>query len=170
MARERNNPLLSTQQNVQDLNETSLIIEEIEVETQTSAYAAGDVLIPATAIERVTLYPNQGAILNAVHVADVDEVDPAIDFLFFSEQVSVGAVNAALTLGDSDADKYLGNVSVVTSDYADLGPFGFAAKEDLNVLLKSDEEARVWFAASVTGTPTFLTTAALKVRFGILQF
>ena len=161
----------STQQSVHNLDEKSLAVKQLEVTTDTTAYAVGDVILPAEKLGDVTLRAASGAMLTNLSVADVDEVSPGLDFHFFSSEVSVGSGNAAFTVTDSDAEHYCGKSTVTSADYVDEGAFTFAAEDSLSLAIVSGgENSDVWVVITATAAVTFTSTAGLYVNLYFLRF
>lgn len=137
----------------------------------TSAYASGDVLFAATAVASVVPAAGGVATLGSLVLIDKDDQGQAIDLYFFDATVTVDALNAAwATLSDADAAKFLGKVSVGTSDWEDAGGARLAhltlAK---GVLLKPASGTSAYVVGICrSGTPTH-TASGLVLRLGVYQ-
>lgn len=133
----------------------------------TAIYASGDVLFEATEIP-VSVYAGRAALLAGVSVLDKDDQAAAgLDLYFFSSAAaSMGVRNAAATgITDSNAEFFLGRVSILTADWEDVGGAKLARVNAGNIPLVGEgtPTTSVWVIGVTRGTPT-QTAAGMIVR------
>lgn len=135
----------------------------------TSIYADGDVL--SVIAELASFFPNQGGVrlVESLIVIDEDDQGVGFDLLFFNATATLGTINTAPSISDADARKIIGKVSVVASDYIDLGGNRIACLSGINQVLKAASGATSVWIATITrsGTPTY-TASGLKLKIGVL--
>lgn len=146
---------------------------DIQPVLDTAAYASGDVLFVATEIANAA-YDGRPALLASVTLIDRDDVGAALDLYFFSESVSMGAINAASGgLSDAHASEFLGRVTVAAGDWEDVGGARIAhvaVPGNRPLGLRGDAQGAsvagmrsVWMVGVTRGTPTH-TAAGLIIR------
>lgn len=135
----------------------------------TSAYADGDVL--SVVAELASFFPNPAGsrLLESLIVIDEDDQGVGFDLLFMNATATLGTINTAPSISDADARKIIGKVSVVASDYIDLGGNRIACLSGINQVLKAASGATSVWIATITrsGTPTY-TASGLKLKIGVL--
>lgn len=145
-------------------------IVSIEPELDTAVYAAGDVFFGLTAIPAFRLQTGTGLLLNITGV-DKDDVAPAFDILLFkSSTVSVGGQNTIWAVSDADmASHCLGVVSIVATDWIDLGGNRVLSKTNLNIPVMDGQTASNLYIAAVARAATTHSSAGLTLKFGFIQ-
>lgn len=137
-------------------------LAEITPTLDTNAYAAGDVLFVPTEIDLST---GNGLVRGTIRtVALLDKDDQAaqtVTLYFFRENVTLGTINAAISISDDDAAKLIGTATVTTS--TDLVNSRFGQNTDIGLPFSADTGS-VWVAASTGGTPTH-TASGMHLRF-----
>jgi len=138
--------------------------------TDTGAYADNDVLVVAQEITNVFRVPTGRAIIQSLVLIDLSDQAQDIDILFFSENVTLGTINSAVTISDADAAKYLGAVQVVAADYVDLVNSQSATKSGVGLVIEAAANSTsLWVAAVLrSGTPTYAADA-LRLKLGLLK-
>lgn len=128
----------------------------------TNAYAAGDVLFAATELD----FGNRlvsGVIKHASILDQDDQAAQTVTLYFAGETFTLGTVNSALSISDTDAAKLLGTGNVTTS--TDLVNSRFGQNTDLGLPFTVNSGS-LYVAASTGGTPTH-TASGLKLRVTI---
>lgn len=88
----------------------------------TSAYSDGDILFTEIALDATSLgFSSYVVKIKNVRIIDKDDNKGALDLLFFVGDPNIGTINAAPSISDTDAEKFLGMVSIAAADYYDLG-------------------------------------------------
>lgn len=133
----------------------------------TSAYAAGDVLFDSAAVilARVS---GRAATLQSVAVTDKDDNGATIDLYFFNASVAFGTANAAPSISDTDALKYIGHVRISPTDYSDLGGVQVGCVRGIGLVLKPSGSTSIYVAAVVREAKTY-TASGLQFTFGVYQ-
>ena len=135
----------------------------------TSAYAAGDVLFDRTLLD-LGNYANpgqndaqkiRGRILS-VGVLDKDDQGVAMDLYFLKADVSLGTVNAAPSISDSNAEHIVGFITATASK--DLGGCRFG-QADCDIRFAITGET-LYLAGVTQGAPTH-TAAGLRFRVAL---
>lgn len=131
-------------------------IVDISLTPEASALDAGDVAVAITEIPNFFRDKGQAAKLLSMMLIDGADQGAALAFYFFQETVTFGTLDAAPSLSDADALKFLGRVVIATGDYDDLGGVRVAHRTGLDFLLKGAATSNsLWVAATCVATPTF---------------
>ena len=137
-------------------------LKQVNLPTETDAYASGDVLFAAVEVPEVAIHNGDAILLDAVKLIDDDEIKQAIDLIFLKSEVAIGDVNDAATV--PSGAEYLGTVKIVATDYTDLGDISVAEKKNVNEILATAEDSTsLWVAGIVRGAATYTTTAGLSL-------
>lgn len=142
-------------------------ILQITFSLDTAIYASGDVLADTQEIANAVQLANGIGVLQSLVLNDKDNQRIALDLVFFSANVSLGAENAPPTITDANADSVLGIVSVLSSDWINLGNCGVATIPRVGMEIKADANKSIWVGAITRGAPTH-TASGITGRFGIL--
>lgn len=142
------------------------VIVDLIPALDTFAYAAGDVLFDRTALD-IGNYANpgqnaaqkiRGRILS-VGVLDKDDQGVGMDMYFLKSDVSLGAVNAAPSITDTNAEQIVGFVTVTASK--DLGGCRFGQADcDLRFSIVGES---LYLSGVTQGAPAH-TDSGLKFR------
>lgn len=142
-----------------------------------TAYSVGDqmggVLTLTNALDESS---DTGTVLS-VQVVDKAKQKPSFDILFFNSLPSVVSVdNAALDVTDAEMDdKYIGRVSVLSTDFKDILASSDATVLGVGLLVQGLRQPHapatknLYALIQCQGTPTYGTTTDLTLRIGILQ-
>lgn len=133
-----------------------------------SALDANDTVFDATAIANAARASGLGTTLMAVDVICQADQKAQLTLYFFDASVTFGTSDAAPSLSDADALKYLGHVDIAAADYDDLGGVSVAQARNLSIPMIPASGTSLYVAATTTGTPTYGATDALKLRFHFL--
>lgn len=144
---------------------------DVTLTVDTAAYVSGDVLSDRVAITNAMRVADGTGVLQSVTILDEsDQASLAFDLVFLSADVTIGAVNAAVSITDNNARSVLGVVSVASSDFADLGVNKVATKSGVGLVVKPVTGSRSIYVAAVSrSTPTFAAATDVKLRLGFLQ-
>jgi hypothetical protein len=137
----------------------------VTLSTDTNIYASGDVLADTQAITGVVEQAGQALVLDSIVVLDKDDQAAAdIDLVLLSENVSLGAENAAPNITDANASKILGIVTVPAENFLDAGGAKIATVRNVGLVVVPVTTA-LYIAAITRGTPT-QTAAGIVVNLG----
>lgn len=132
--------------------------------TDTSIYASADVaFVPIV----VSGYGSRAGIareLQSITILDEAAQGVALDLVFSQGSITLGTINAAVTVSDADARKIVGVVSVVAADYIALVNSSVATKRALEMILQPTDDLYVSGIVR-SGTPTF-AAGSLKLKLG----
>lgn len=141
---------------------------DVVLSTDTSAYAAGDVLADTQLLAAVMPEPGRSRILYSVKLTDADDQGAALDLYFLSSNVSLGTENSAPSITDANAKEILGFVSIASGDWKDLGGVRVANPTIPPIILTAAANSRDIYIAAVTqGTPTH-TASGLSAKIGVI--
>ena len=136
---------------------------------ETSALADNDVFF--VPIEIVQVFEQvKTRVRQSVVVLDGDDQAVDIDLLFFEASVTLGTLNAAVSISDADAAKCLGAVSLLAAeDVVDLVGSTLYTKTGIGLTLKgAAPSTSLWVGGVVrSGTPTF-TALGMKIKLGFI--
>ena len=82
---------------------------------------AGYVIAATEIIAAITRADDVGAMIEDIIVVNKDDVSAAIDIVLLDANVAVGSENAAPSITDDNAANILAIISILTSDWKDLG-------------------------------------------------
>lgn len=133
----------------------------------TLIYAAGDVLFDTIILSAVMPIAGGAKELRSIELLDEDDQGVALDILFFDSLVSLGTFNVAPAITDANGRAALGFISILTTDYIDLGGCRIASKNNIGMVLQAAGSGQDIYVAAITrgGTPTY-TVSGLKLKFG----
>lgn len=142
---------------------------DVALVTDTNIYANGDVLFVATNIAAAMRAINKRGVLQSIVVIDEDDQGVAMDLVFMSATQVLGTINVAPSISDAGARDILGIISILATDYVDLGGVRVASKNGLGMVVRPVTGATNLYVAGITrGTPTH-TAGGLRLRLGFLQ-
>lgn len=135
----------------------------------TVAYAAGDVLaIPAVLTGALRKTDGTG-ILQSITLNDKDDQGQPLYVIVMDASISLGSLNAAVSVSDANADSILAIIPVESSDWIDLGGCRVATIRNLGIPVRSAAGTSTLFVGLITrGTPLHSATG-ITGRFGILR-
>lgn len=148
----------------------------------TGAYTSGDCLGPLTTIANAARYAGGGGVIRSVVVADSTQAQrAAMDILLFSQTVTTAANNAAFTVSDADLQFCVAVIPILTTNYntawPGTPPNSVAHLPDAKVAanpLKMEipylcGATSLFMQVVVRGTPTYIATTDISVRFDTIQ-
>lgn len=135
----------------------------------TSAYASGDVLAIPTVLTGALRKTDGTGILQSITLNDKDDQGQPLYVVVLDANVSLGTINAAVSITDANSDSILAIIPVESSDWIDLGGCRVAHIRNLGIPVKAVSGASTLFVGLITrGTPTH-TASGITGRFGILR-
>jgi hypothetical protein len=134
----------------------------------TGAYADGDTLFDAAAVAMARV-SGRPVTLQSVAVTDKDDEGATIDLFFFDSSVTFGTINAAPSISDADALKYLGHVRISSTDYLDVGGAKVACVKGIGLVLEPSGSANIYVAGVIREIKTYTAATDLQFRFGVYQ-
>lgn len=157
----------STGGSVSPLGGADLITVTLSLDT--SAYSDGDVLATTQEVANAFRAAGGRAILQSLHVIDLDDQGVAFDVLFLSANSSLGTENSAPDIDDTEVLDVLGMVRVGAGDYIDLGANRIATLTGLGLVLEAASDSTSLWIAAITrgGTPTY-TASGIRLKLGLL--
>lgn len=143
----------------------------------TSAYASGDRL--GSIVRLADMFgPSQGAAkLSSLVVLDKATQSQSLDLILFSQLPTIASAdNAAIDISDTEAEKIVGEVSVITTDYKATASNSTATIKGIDLLVQAvqsnaNERGRdLWFLLVCrSGTPTYAANSlVLQLKFEIM--
>jgi hypothetical protein len=132
----------------------------------TLAYADGDVLMSSTqSIANFFADTTDGRMLYSIHVLDESDQGMGFDLIFFDSNVSLGTVNAAPNISDTDARSIIGRVSISGTEFYDLGGCRIATRTGINLPLLANGSTTLYVSAISRGTGTY-AASGIRVKLG----
>lgn len=132
-----------------------------------NAYAAGDVLFVVNDIANVTRASGIPVTLTSVVAVDKADLKVEMLLLFFDSTVTLGTLNAAVSISDADALKFVGAVFIAKSDWVDLGGVDIASP-DISPRMMKPATTSLFVCALTVEAATF-TNGDLQFRFGFAR-
>lgn len=96
---------------------------DLQLTTDTSIYATGDVLVATVAVPILATTQNVKNLrvrIDGISVIDKDIQAGAFDIVFLDQNKSLGTVNAAVSITDADSLSVVKTISVSASNYTTL--------------------------------------------------
>ena len=151
------------------------MVQAVRVKTftpvlETSILADNDVFFVPVEVTGVFDHPGQSLALHSVTVLDGDDQNTDFDLYFFDASVTLGTLNAAVSISDTDAAKCLGSVRMeAATDSDDLINSRLFCKRGIGLALQaSTSSTSLWVGGVVrSGTPTY-TASGMKIKLGFL--
>ena len=136
----------------------------------TNAYADGDVLFAPTEIKEAAEFAGGITMLQSVTAIDASDQGQPFDLLFFNgASVSLGSLNGAPSISDSDAQSFhIGRVQVQSSDYYDLGGCRVAGLNAIGRIMLSLPTSRSIYCAGISRGAGTYAASALTIRLGFV--
>lgn len=143
----------------------------------TSAYASGDRLGSIVKLQDVFQPSGGAAILHSLVVLDQATQSQSLDVLFFSQLPTVASAdNAAIDIADAQAQKIVGEVSVITTDYKATASNSTATIKGIDLMVQSVVSTDNAFGRDLwmllvcrSGTPTYAVgSLVLQLKFRIM--
>lgn len=142
-------------------------VVDVTLVTDTNAYADNDVLAVPQVVNGAVI--EAGGYCRLQSVLLLDEADQAqdIDLIFFDADATLGTINDAVSINDTDAAKIVGMVHIVAADYTDLVNSQVACVSDLDLVMKAAAPSAALYIGAVlrSGTPTY-AASSLKLKLG----
>ncbi len=105
--------------------------------------------------------------LQSVVVVDGDDQATEFDLIFSNATITLGTLNAGVTVSDADAAKIIGRVSMLTTDAVDLINSNLFVKSGIGLVMKG-VTGSLWVSGIVrSGTPTY-TASGMKIKLGFI--
>jgi hypothetical protein len=132
----------------------------------TNILADNDVFMAAYEIPGV-FNKNLSRKLMSVVVLDTDDQAQDFDLFFSNATITLGTLNAAISISDADAAKLVGHVSMAAATHAtDLIGSTIFTQGDLNIVMEATPSGSLWVSGVVrSGTPTY-TAGGMKIKLG----
>lgn len=133
----------------------------------TGIYADNEVLFITQELANAVRVAAGRALPINLEVLDEDDQGQPFDLLFLDSNVSIGTLNAAVSITDANARKIIGRYQVLTGDYYDLGGARYASISlDPKWLKAAAASTSLWVAGVSRGTGTY-TASGLKIKIGV---
>lgn len=139
----------------------------------TAIYASGDRLGSLMTITGATDATGDTVVLKSLIIIDGASQSSAVDVLFFSDAPTIASAdNAALNITDAQMSaNFLGRIVVASGDYTALSANSVAAKNSVDMMLKSIAGSRdLYCLLQARGTPTYTSASDLTVKFLFEQY
>lgn len=134
----------------------------------TAIYASGDVVANPVEIPLVARLVGQPVHLRSIVLLDKSDQKSILDVVFLNANTTLGTLNAAVSVSDTNAETILGSVQLVAADYVDLVGSAVATKIVSAMLPMTPAAASksIWVALISRGTPTYGAASDVKATFG----
>jgi len=143
-------------------------LADVTLVMDTVQYASGDLMSAVVEIPKACL-GGRGVILESLSVTDNDDQGGSMEFLLTGESISMGTVNAAFAIAQTDSDAIQARIPIASGDFADYGSFRFAqygpAATGLGRVLQGREGASLWIGAISRDTKTH-TASGVTLHMG----
>jgi len=135
----------------------------------TGAYADGDVLFPDMVLAAVARANTRDVTLISVALRDLAIQNGPFDLFFFSAEPATGTytANGVFTLHDTDADLFVGHVSILATDYANAAASSVATKRNIGLQMETTTGDDLYVIGVSRGVPDYVTASDLMIH---LQF
>lgn len=136
--------------------------------SDTSILADGDVICATAEIPNAVDVSGGTSLLTSISLYDADDQGIALDIVFLRSDVSLGTVNGAPNISDTNALEIIATKRIATTDYIDFGGVRVATLET-RIPLKPLTGTSIYVGLiSRGGTPTY-TASGLRAQFGVIK-
>lgn len=144
----------------------ALVEVDVTFTSDTSIHASGDVLADATALVGAVRTDAGYARLESITITDKDDqTAAAMDVVLLRSNTSIGTLNAAPDLTDTEDLEVLGIVNILAADFIDVGGSKIATKVlAVPLPVKAASGTTIYAALITRGTPT-QTASGLVAKF-----
>lgn len=134
-----------------------------------TAYTAGDNVGGKLTLSNAVRTPGTG-VLESVNIVDKSGQSAALDVFIFDADPSAATLtdNSAADLS-TDSPKVIAHIAVADTDYVAVGSQSVATVRGLGLAVKPASGTTLYAAVVTSGTPTYGSTSAVVISFGILQ-
>lgn len=144
-------------------------VVDVTMTLHTSVLATNQVMASTVAITNAMRTIGGRGMLQSLTIFDEDDQGFGFDLVFFGANQSLGSLGANPTISDAAARDILGIVSVIASDFIDLGGQRTACLRNIGLLLEAAAASRDVFVSAISrGTGTY-TANGIRLRCGIVQ-
>lgn len=138
--------------------------------TNASAYEAGDCIGGKITITDAVRTSGGTGILQSIHVIDTSNQKAAFDVLIFDSDPSAATItDDTAFVYSTDITKQIARIPVAAGDYTTINNIATVNLSGLGRVLKASGSANLYAALVLSGTPTYASTTAVTIAFGILQ-
>lgn len=142
----------------------------INVVTTAGAYAAGDNIGgKMTLSDALRISGGSGKILDLIVIDKDSQSAPLVLDLWDASPDAGTHTNNDPDVPEGDEAKHLGSIAVAAGDYVATGTESRAHLKNIGAVIIGNASKDIKVTMSTTGTPTYSTTAALILKFGIDQ-
>lgn len=146
-------------------------LADVTLVLDTAQYASGDLMSAPVEITGLFL-GGRGVLLQSLGVLDLDDQGGSMEFLLTGESISMGTVNAAYAIAQTDADAIQARIPIASGDFTDYGSFQYAqygpAATGLGRVLRGNEGASLWLGAISRDTKTH-TASGIVLQIGFMR-
>lgn len=143
---------------------------DLQLTTDTNIYASGDVMVVTVAVPVLSTTQNVKNLrlrIDQMSIIDKDIQNGAFDVVFMDANVSLGTLNAAVSISDADALSVVKTVSVSASNYTTLTPAGNSiANVEFNPIYVTSTDRNLYIGLISRDTKTY-TASGLYLRLGV---
>lgn len=130
------------------------------------AYSSGDAV--GTVMDVSVGTPLGTGLVKSLTVIDIDNQKAPLTVLLFREQpAGTFTDNAALPLSAADAKLLVAKIDVAAGDYVTINNRA-VAQIAVSLAFTANRDRTLYMAVLTTGTPTYTTTASLRLLLGLL--
>jgi hypothetical protein len=149
------------------VREQSIIIPTL---TANSAYAANNLVGGKQTLSSILLSPGGTATLNDLVVTDIDNQKAELQFLFYSQPITIAGLDKTTPVLKTDLPNLIGQVEITAASYFTLGSDSMAVAQlgGITKLLFNTEATptqNIYFLVLTSGTPTWTTSSSLTWIF-----
>lgn len=149
------------------------LVKAVTLTNSLGIYASGDQVDTIKELENFFAHDLDLVQLESISVIDKAKQSASMDILFFDRAVTVSSSdNVALNIADADmAEACLGKISILNTDFGDMGGSTVATVSNKALILKNNspykaKQKSLFVVAVVRGTPTYLSTTDLTIKLG----
>jgi hypothetical protein len=166
------------------IRKASKIIVVTPVVSTTPAYSAGDQVGGLNVIPNAAHDSGGVVLLQSISVIDKGKQKAALTCFFFDDLPTIASIdNGAFDLTDAQmALSCIGFVLIPSANYQDSSSNSIATVANCGLMLKTNAgnnavpipsgatKTSLWCVLMTTGTPTYVSTDDLRVKFGFEQY
>lgn len=138
--------------------------------TNASAYEAGDSVGGKITITNAMRVSGGTGVLQSIHLIDTSNQKAALDILIFdSDPSSATITDDTAFVYSTDISKQIARIPVTAADYTTINSIATVSLGGLSRIVQASGSRNLYAAIVLSGAPTYASTSAVRVVFGILQ-
>lgn len=154
---------------IERLGKMAVDLIDVNPVCEAASNADGDVIFTFTEIPNAVAVDGGSCLLHSVQLLDNDYNGGIIDLVFQTDNTTLGAIGAAVSESDTNAEDILGYVQLET--YFDGINWKMSSKTNIGLVLKAASGTKSLYIAGVNrnGDAQTATASGINLRIGVIK-